>query len=80
MVGEIWQHFLHPGGIMFFTNIAQNNPYRVWMEYLADWSLIERSKCELEKLCRNAGAGDRAVSITREATNLTLIATVAKSN
>ena len=31
MVGEIWQHFLHPGGILFFTNIAQKNPYRVWM-------------------------------------------------
>jgi len=80
MVGEIWRHFLHLEGILFFTNIALNNPYRVWMEYLADWSLIERSKYDLERLCRNAGVDGRAVSITREATNLTLIATVAKSN
>ena len=31
------------GGMFFFTNIAEGNPYRVWIEYLAAWQLIARS-------------------------------------
>lgn len=78
MVGEIWRHLLSPGGTLFFTNIAVNNPYRIWMEYLADWSLIERSEGDIERLCRNAGVHDGAVSVIRDGTKLTLIAKILK--
>lgn len=79
MVGDIWRHLLNPEGTLFFTNIANDNPYRLWMEYLADWSLIERSDDDIERLCRNASVDDDAVSVIRDATNLTLITKVVKS-
>ena len=25
-----------------FTNIAAGNPFRVWIEYMGNWKLIER--------------------------------------
>lgn len=78
MVGEIWRHLLRAEGTLFFTNIAVNNPYRIWMEYLADWSLIERSEDDIERLCRNAGVEDGAVTVIRDGTKLTLIAKVLK--
>ena len=78
MVGEVWRHLLNPGGMLFFTNIAAHNPYRFWMEYLADWSLIERTEGDIIRLCRNAGVAGGAVSVTREGTNLTLIARVVR--
>lgn len=78
MVGEIWRHLLNPEGVLFFTNIAAHNPYRVWMEYLADWSLIERTEGDVEELCRKAGVAAGAVSVTRDETRLTLIVRVSK--
>ena len=78
MVGDIWSCLLNPEGTLFFTNIAIDNPYRPWMEYLADWSLIERSDDDIRRLCRNAGVDDGVVSVTRDATDLTLITKVMK--
>ena len=78
MVGEVWRQMLNCGGTMFFTNIAAGNPYRPWMEYLADWSLIERTEGDVERLCRDAGVSDGAVSLTRDGTGLTIIARVVK--
>ena len=33
-----------PGGTLLFSNIAAGNPFRTWIEYLADWRLIERDE------------------------------------
>jgi len=79
MLTEIWEHLLTENGQVFFTNIAFDNPYRVWMEYLADWSLIERGEEDIERLCRDAGIDDGAISITRDETNLALITSVRRS-
>jgi len=79
MLSEIFGHLLNQNGQLFFTNIAFDNPYRVWMEYLADWSLIERSEEDIGRLCRNAGIDDGAISITRDETNLALITSVRRS-
>ena len=38
---------LAPGGILFFTNIAEGNPYRPLIEYVGDWFLLERSAADL---------------------------------
>jgi 2-polyprenyl-3-methyl-5-hydroxy-6-metoxy-1,4-benzoquinol methylase len=35
---------LKPGGRMFFTNIKTGNPFRIYLEYLSNWILIERSE------------------------------------
>jgi extracellular factor (EF) 3-hydroxypalmitic acid methyl ester biosynthesis protein len=40
------------------TNIAPHNPYRVWIEYMANWTLIERSYQDLERLIRDGGLGE----------------------
>jgi ubiquinone/menaquinone biosynthesis C-methylase UbiE len=61
------------GGRLVFTNIATGNPFRVWLEYLANWTLIERSEDDLRRLC--AGAGLAPPRIEREATGLALLAT-----
>jgi len=43
---------LDSSGIFAFTNIAKPNPYRIWMEYCANWQLIERSERDLDDLLR----------------------------
>jgi len=78
IVGDVWRQLLNCGGTIFFTNIAAGNPYRAWMEYLADWSLIERTEGDVLRLCRDAGVSDGAVSVTRDGTGLTLIARLVK--
>lgn len=78
MVGDIWRHLLKAEGALFFTNIAANNPYRIWMEYLADWSLIERTEGDIERLCRSAGVNWGAVEVTRDETGLTFITRLVK--
>lgn len=45
--------FIHEDGLLMFTNIAQGNPYRAWIETLGNWRLIERSKEEIERLLSN---------------------------
>lgn len=52
---ESWTRLLAPGGRIVFTNIARGNPFRVWIEYLADWRLIERSEEDVLRICRDAG-------------------------
>lgn len=64
---------LHPmlssAGKIFFTNIATGNPYRPWIEYLADWHLIERSKAELLYICSKAGLQN--IEMIKDETGLT---------
>ena len=68
------RRLLARGGRLVFTNIAAGNPFRVWLEYLANWTLIERSDDDIRRLCADAGL-DRP-SVEREATGLALVATV----
>ena len=67
---------LAPGGRLVFTNIAQGNPFRVWLEYLANWTLIERSEAGVRRLCADADFDPPAVE--RDATGLALLITAAK--
>ncbi|WP_074238607.1 class I SAM-dependent methyltransferase [Chitinophaga niabensis] len=68
---------LNPDGILFFTNIATGNPYRVSMEYLADWCLIERSSNDIFNLLKSSGAHER-YEIEKEDTGLTYLVKVYK--
>ena len=74
---DAW-HMLAPGGRIVFTNIAAGNPYRVWIEYLGDWKLIERSESDLAALCEEAGVP--APQLVRDATSLAIVAAVTKSS
>jgi SAM-dependent methyltransferase len=67
---------LVPDGRLFLTNIAKGNPFRVQMEYLGDWVLIERSEEELEQLIRKSFGESSLVDFERDYTGLAILATV----
>jgi extracellular factor (EF) 3-hydroxypalmitic acid methyl ester biosynthesis protein len=66
---------LQSGGQLFFTNIARGNPFRICMEYLADWVLIERGREELEGLIK-AAVPQLHYTIQKDSTGLTYLATL----
>lgn len=69
---------LKPGGSIFLTNIATGNPYRPWMEYLADWFLMERSEEEILQICHSLGLQDEMIDVQRDDTGLTLMVELTK--
>lgn len=69
------RRMLAPGGTLLFSNIAAGNPFRPWIEYLGDWTLIERNEDDVERLIRQAGfPGDPR--IFRDSTALALMVNV----
>ena len=74
-LSELWHDMLAPGGRILFTNIGRGNPFRVWLEYLADWRLIERSEDDLIALCRDAQIPVPPI-LVRDATGLSIVATL----
>lgn len=69
---------LAPGGRMLVTNIVERQPFRVWIEYLANWSLIERSEQEVGRLARLAACGRPArLAVELDPTGLAIVATLA---
>jgi extracellular factor (EF) 3-hydroxypalmitic acid methyl ester biosynthesis protein len=73
-VSPIMNEWLASGGSFFFTNIAKGNPYRLWMECVTDWEMIERTEQDLVELVSNASTSKTCVQVTRDATSLTLLA------
>jgi len=73
-----WRTLLAPGGRLLFTNIGRGNPFRVWLEYVADWRLIERSEADVIALCAAAGI-TATPALERDATGLSIIADVRKN-
>jgi SAM-dependent methyltransferase len=65
---------LLPGGRLLFSNIATGNPFRPWIEYLADWTLIERDEAAVVRLLAEAGFATDTVRVSRDSTGLALIA------
>lgn len=61
-------------GILFFANAVQGNPFRVWMEYLASWSLHYRTEEEIVHLATAAGFAGSSVRIGKDETGLTFLA------
>jgi extracellular factor (EF) 3-hydroxypalmitic acid methyl ester biosynthesis protein len=68
------RELLAPGGRVFLSNIAAGNPFRPWIEYLADWWLIERDESDLLRLLEQAGFDVARASVTRDSSGLALIA------
>ena len=70
---------LNGNSTLFFTNSTEGNPFRVWIEYLADWKLFYRSKDHIMKLLTDAGFPQNSIKIENDATNLTFLVTVKTS-
>lgn len=75
LLEQAWEQ-LAEGGTLFFTNIAEGNPYRVLIEYVGDWFLIERSRDMLLRLTDAAGIPRGAVAIERDESGLAFLVTV----
>ncbi|MGY3395193.1 extracellular factor (EF) 3-hydroxypalmitic acid methyl ester biosynthesis protein [Bradyrhizobium sp. USDA 3311] len=71
ILGELRCRLLRVGGSIVFTNIAAGNPFRVWMEAIADWKLVHRSEPELRKIATAAGFDRLDFSVRRDPTGLT---------
>jgi extracellular factor (EF) 3-hydroxypalmitic acid methyl ester biosynthesis protein len=69
-------NLLAPGGRIVFTNLAKGNPFRVWLEYIADWPLLERSEADLEQLAGDVGLSS-LMTLRRDATSLAILASIA---
>ncbi len=69
------EHLLTPGGRVFFTNIAEPNLCRVWMEHLVNWELIHRTDNDLRALCLDAGFSEANITVTSDRTAMTFIVT-----
>jgi extracellular factor (EF) 3-hydroxypalmitic acid methyl ester biosynthesis protein len=78
LINTIFEDYLNPTGQFFFTNMIAPNPYRGWMQHIANWRIIERSEADLRRLVA-AGAGENALCrIELDSTRLALMATVTR--
>lgn len=70
------RRMLAPGGRLLLSNIAAGNPFRAWLEYLAEWQLIEREPEDLRRLLVAGGFDADGVQVSRDSTGLALMADV----
>lgn len=72
------KRLLKPGGRVFFTNIAEPNPYKCWLECIANWPLIERSEADLQHITKSAGFLESAIDIDADTSRLAHLVSVTK--
>lgn len=70
---------LNKEGIFYFTNIATGNPYRPWLEYLANWLIIERSDEDIYNMLTKIDIDKKNIEIFKEDTHLTTLVKVHKN-
>jgi extracellular factor (EF) 3-hydroxypalmitic acid methyl ester biosynthesis protein len=73
LLKELRERAVKVGGSVLFTNIAEENPFRVWMEAIADWRLIHRSEADIRRIVDAAGFDVHGLRIQRDATGLTYL-------
>lgn len=64
---------LNQNAILFFTNIQKPNPHRIFMEYLSDWILIERTEEDIQHLLDQSRLSDFNIKIENDQTGLTYL-------
>lgn len=79
LIRTIYHRQLRDGGKFFFTNIARGNPFRCLIEYMGDWSLIERSEEDILRLCRQAGVPSESVATRMDGSGLALLVDVMRA-
>ncbi|MFH1509906.1 MAG: hypothetical protein ABID67_02050 [Candidatus Nealsonbacteria bacterium] len=70
-VRMVWDQLKGQDSLFMFTNIAEGNPFRPWIETMANWKLIERSEKEMRELS-NLG-NSKHQSLEKDPTGLTWI-------
>jgi 2-polyprenyl-3-methyl-5-hydroxy-6-metoxy-1,4-benzoquinol methylase len=74
LIRSIVNKLLRPGGVMFWTNIGEGNPYRPWMECVAEWPLLERSEADVTALLAEVADTTRT-DVQADETGLSLLVT-----
>ncbi len=69
---------LKPEGKICFTNILTPNFWSVWVEYLADWKLIQRAPDEFREVFDRHGLTNIDISMEADATGLAGLYTLRK--
>jgi extracellular factor (EF) 3-hydroxypalmitic acid methyl ester biosynthesis protein len=79
LLKKIYTKSLKPDGRIVFTNIAAGNPFRLWLEYLVDWFLIERTEDDISRLLSDLYISPENVHITRDPSSLSIITEIVKT-
>lgn len=73
---HILNRLLKKDGTLFFSNAVEGNPFRVWMEYLADWKLNYRTKDDIDHFLTSAGFTSNEIKIKKDETGLSFLVNV----
>lgn len=74
---DIFYDLLAPGGLLIATNVHPSNPWKNWMEYLAEWHLVYRTEEQFLKLAPEKAPGD-SVLVKADATGVNIFLEVRK--
>jgi extracellular factor (EF) 3-hydroxypalmitic acid methyl ester biosynthesis protein len=74
---EIFYDLVAPGGLLIATNVHPSNPWRNWMEYLAEWHLVYRDEAQFIKLAPET-APPGAATVRSDATGVNIFLEVRK--
>ncbi|SFQ37038.1 extracellular factor (EF) 3-hydroxypalmitic acid methyl ester biosynthesis protein [Bradyrhizobium sp. Ghvi] len=70
LLKELRERAVKEGGTVLFTNIATDNPFRVWMEAIANWKLIHRSEADIRRIVDTAGFDLSNFQVQKDGTGL----------
>ncbi|MGH6681698.1 MAG: class I SAM-dependent methyltransferase [Bradyrhizobium sp.] len=71
LLKDLRERAVKSGGSIIFTNIANENPFRGWMEAIADWQLVHRSESDIRRIVDDAGFDSLDLRVRRDQTGLT---------
>lgn len=74
---EIFYDLVAPGGLVIATNVHPSNPWRNWMEYLADWHLVYRDEDHFLRLAPER-APRGAISVIADPTGVNIFLEIRK--
>ncbi len=74
---EIFYGLLAPGGLLIATNVHPSNPWKNWMEYLAEWHLVYRTEEQFLKLAPEKAPSD-SVLVKADETGVNIFLEVRK--
>lgn len=78
LLREVYRKCVAADGMLLFTNIAVDNPYRPWMSYMGSWMLLERGEEALVRLCQRASIPLECIHVKRDGTRLAWLIEIRK--
>ncbi len=79
LIGKVLQRLCKPGGLFYFSNIGAGNEFRVLLEYLLNWPLIERSEGDIRNLVAPHADLLSGAAVSFDPTALTLLVELRRS-